>query len=291
MAWPGTWQSTIPNVEDNELFYPVLYLWRRELPNSGGAGALPRRQRLRGRGDRPQTDRINWVTVAAEVAVPGPGLFGGYPTSTNRYQLLKGAGRARATSHAPARWSPALDELDGEIDWVGPRRSTASPDPTTSGCSHGRAAAATATRCERDPEDGRRATSPPAGSRRDWADAGLRRRASSARRRRAASTSAATRSAARGDHRRAAGRGPAVRRQHGGDCRRSRRRLTAGSASAWRSPGASSAPTACRWVRPAATTSSGALLRDLPLTEANPEVRDARDLRRPRGQLPPDHLS
>ena len=37
-GWPWDLQSTMPNVEDNEWFYPILYLWRKELANSGGAG-------------------------------------------------------------------------------------------------------------------------------------------------------------------------------------------------------------------------------------------------------------
>ena len=37
-GWPWDLQSTMPNVEDNELFYPLLYLWRKEIPDSGGSG-------------------------------------------------------------------------------------------------------------------------------------------------------------------------------------------------------------------------------------------------------------
>ena len=36
-GWPWDLQSTMPNVEDHELFYPILYLWRKEVPDSGGA--------------------------------------------------------------------------------------------------------------------------------------------------------------------------------------------------------------------------------------------------------------
>ena len=37
-GWPWDLQSTMPNVEDNEIFYPMLYLWRKEIPDSGGGG-------------------------------------------------------------------------------------------------------------------------------------------------------------------------------------------------------------------------------------------------------------
>ena len=37
-GWPWDLQSTMPNVEETELFYPMLFLWRKEQPDSGGAG-------------------------------------------------------------------------------------------------------------------------------------------------------------------------------------------------------------------------------------------------------------
>jgi N-methylhydantoinase B len=116
-GWPWDLESTIPNVEDNELFYPVLYLWRRELANSGGAGQYRGGNGVEAGLVNHKTDRINWSTVAAEVAAPGPGLFGGYPTSTNKYQLIKGAGVAahvRETGRTPT--DP--DAFGGQSEWV-----------------------------------------------------------------------------------------------------------------------------------------------------------------------------
>jgi N-methylhydantoinase B len=37
-GWQGSPVSWVPNVESSELFYPMLYLWRRELTDSGGPG-------------------------------------------------------------------------------------------------------------------------------------------------------------------------------------------------------------------------------------------------------------
>ena len=84
-------QSTMPNVEDNELFYPLLYLWRKELPDSGGAGKFRGGNGCEGAIVPHKTDSIALGTITGEVAVPGPGLFGGYPTSTNSYVQVKGA--------------------------------------------------------------------------------------------------------------------------------------------------------------------------------------------------------
>jgi N-methylhydantoinase B len=116
-GWPWDLQSTIPNVEDNELFYPVIYLWRREVANSGGTGRFRGGNGCEGAILAHKTDRVNWSTIGAEVAVPGPGLFGGYPTSTNSYRMIKGAdvhGYLERTGRMPS--DP--EELDGETDWV-----------------------------------------------------------------------------------------------------------------------------------------------------------------------------
>jgi N-methylhydantoinase B len=116
-GWPWDLQSTMPNVEDTELFYPMLYLWRKEQPDSGGAG------RFRG-GNGAElalvphgTDGISMFTISSEVAVPGPGIFGGYPSSTNLYALVRGA-NVGAQIAETGRMPGSLSELSGEVDWV-----------------------------------------------------------------------------------------------------------------------------------------------------------------------------
>ena len=121
-------QSTMPNVEDNELFYPLLYLWRKELPDSGGAGKFRGGNGCEGALVPHKTDAISFVTITGEVAVPGPGLFGGYPTSTNAYTLVKGAKIAEqiaASGHMPT----TLAELDGERDLVEAKSFDRAPTP------------------------------------------------------------------------------------------------------------------------------------------------------------------
>jgi N-methylhydantoinase B len=108
----------MPNVEDNELFYPILYLWRRELADSGGAG------RHRGGNGAElavvphKTESIHWATVSGAAAVPAPGLFGGYPAATNKFQLIRGAhihDQLRSTGHMPGD----LGEVEqGNPEWV-----------------------------------------------------------------------------------------------------------------------------------------------------------------------------
>lgn len=110
-------QSTMPNVEDTELFYPVLYLWRRELPDSGGAGKYRGGNSAEWAVIPHKTDSVRMLNVTSQICLPAPGLFGGMPSSTHRYQLLKGAdplGAARDGSPMPV----AVEEVEGERHWL-----------------------------------------------------------------------------------------------------------------------------------------------------------------------------
>ncbi len=264
--------STIPNVEDNELFHPVLYLWRRELPNSGGAGRYRGGNGCEAAVIAHRTERVNWVTVAAEMAVPGPGLFGGYPTSTNRYQLLRNAGVAEHL-HRTGEMIAGLDQLDGEIDWVGPKtfdRVTGPDDVWVFAWSGG---GGYGDPVERDPEA---VADDVAAGRvtRDWAHRAygvvLTGPAGSER---VDEPATEARRAAMIAERLA--EGVASDRVHGGDAngdapgdsRVSDAIVVADGE--FRADGVSLGPATGNYKL-------GALLRDLPLTEGNPEVRDAR---------------
>ncbi len=121
-------QSTMPNVEDNELFYPLLYLWRKELPDSGGAGKYRGGNGCEGAIVPHRTDSIALGTITGEVAVPGPSLFGGYPTSTNSYVQVKGA-KVKERAGESGRMPSSLDELEGEHDIVPAKSFDRAPTP------------------------------------------------------------------------------------------------------------------------------------------------------------------
>ena len=118
----------MPNVEETELFYPMLFLWRKEKPDSGGAG------RWRGGNGAElafvphRTDGINLITITSEVAVPGPGIFGGYPSSTNSFALVHDAKVADQIA-ASGRMPGDLDELSGEVDLVPAKSFDRRPTP------------------------------------------------------------------------------------------------------------------------------------------------------------------
>jgi len=89
-GWPWDPQVVMPNVEEFESAFPILYLWKRMLPDSGGAG------RYRGGNSMDLGVVVHGVesiahhtASAAHCAVPGPPLGGGYPSSLNTYALLR----------------------------------------------------------------------------------------------------------------------------------------------------------------------------------------------------------
>lgn len=87
-------RSLVPNVEDQELVFPILYLYRHELADSGGAG-----ERRGANGGAfayvpLEVDEISVATVTAGAAtrVPAsPGLLGGYAGGTSAYRIARGA--------------------------------------------------------------------------------------------------------------------------------------------------------------------------------------------------------
>jgi N-methylhydantoinase B len=89
-GWPWDPQVAMPNVEETEAFYPFLHLWRRIVPDSGGAG------RYRGGNSMELAviphgvDQVLHHTAsAAHHAVPMSALFGGYPSNVNRFILQR----------------------------------------------------------------------------------------------------------------------------------------------------------------------------------------------------------
>jgi N-methylhydantoinase B len=120
----GCWwdpRSLAPNVEENEHYFPILYLYRREWQNSGGAG------RWRGGNSAVMafvahgTDLINHSTASSGVAVPtSEGLFGGLPASPCRYRFRRNSGTRASLAHQ--RMPADYDELSGTEEILGPKQ-------------------------------------------------------------------------------------------------------------------------------------------------------------------------
>jgi N-methylhydantoinase B len=102
-----------PNVETNEGFYPILYLYRRETKDSGGAGEFRGGMGATscwipyGTDGRP----IQLVLATFGEAFPTAlGVDGGYPANTAMYKMARGA--------AVQEWF-ARGEIPGDIAEAG----------------------------------------------------------------------------------------------------------------------------------------------------------------------------
>jgi N-methylhydantoinase B len=107
----------LPNVEHTEQSFPVLFLYRKEVTDSGGAG------RWRGGLSAEScfvahgTEAIVHDTLSSGNAVPtAPGMMAGYPGAVNRYRFLRGSdvGARFEASHLPGD----VDELQGTAEML-----------------------------------------------------------------------------------------------------------------------------------------------------------------------------
>jgi len=100
-AWPfrdgidaGGWSwdplVAIPNVEEMESFYPVLYLWRRLTPDSGGAGKYRGGNAIEVAAIRRGVEAMQFFTASAgHHALPLSPLNGGYPSDVHHFGMLR----------------------------------------------------------------------------------------------------------------------------------------------------------------------------------------------------------
>jgi N-methylhydantoinase B len=86
--------NQLPDVESNENLYPMLYLWKRLQPDSGGPGAQRGGLGLDFAWTLWGTAQAHGMLNACTRSVPPRGLFGGLPPTTSRF--------ARVSAHDPA---------------------------------------------------------------------------------------------------------------------------------------------------------------------------------------------
>lgn len=118
-------KGRIPDVEMNEFCYPILYLWRREEQDSGGAGKF--RGGLGGSicfivYDSPG-ERLHLVVSHSGKALPmSSGLSGGYPASTAHDVLIRksSVGDLIRRGILPGE----LNEIQGTVEVMPPEGET-----------------------------------------------------------------------------------------------------------------------------------------------------------------------
>ncbi len=80
----------LPNIEHTEQSFPLLFLYRKELPDSGGAGKYRGGLSAESCFIPHNTDRIVQDTLSSGNATPtSSGMMGGYPSTTNGYTFIR----------------------------------------------------------------------------------------------------------------------------------------------------------------------------------------------------------
>jgi N-methylhydantoinase B len=80
----------LPNVEHTEQSFPVLFLYRKEITDSGGAGKFRGGLSAESCFIPHGTDAITHDTLSSGNAIPtSTGMMGGYPGAVNRYRFLR----------------------------------------------------------------------------------------------------------------------------------------------------------------------------------------------------------
>src|SRR5205814_1165390 len=80
----------LPNVEHTEQSFPVLFLYRKEIADSGGAGKFRGGLSAESCFIPHGTDSITHDTLSSGNAVPtSTGMMGGYPGAVNRYRFVR----------------------------------------------------------------------------------------------------------------------------------------------------------------------------------------------------------
>ncbi len=80
----------LPNIEHTEQSFPILFLYRKELPDSGGAGQYRGGLSAESCFIPHNTDFITQDTLSSGNATPtSTGMMGGYPSTTNAYTFLR----------------------------------------------------------------------------------------------------------------------------------------------------------------------------------------------------------
>ena len=103
----------LPNVEHTEQTFPLLFLYRKEVVDSGGAGRYRGGLSAESCFIPHRTDEIIHDTLSSGNAIPtSPGMMGGYPATTNAYKFKRSTDilERMAASEMPAD----IADLQGE---------------------------------------------------------------------------------------------------------------------------------------------------------------------------------
>jgi N-methylhydantoinase B len=110
----------LPNIEHTEQSFPLLFLYRKELPDSGGAGRFRGGLSAESCFIPHNTERLIQDTLSSGHAMPtSMGLMGGYPGSVNVYRFIKDSDILQRL--AASEMIEDMSELSGEHVTLGLR--------------------------------------------------------------------------------------------------------------------------------------------------------------------------
>jgi N-methylhydantoinase B len=90
-GWSWDPLVSIPNVEEIESIYPILYLWRRIAQDSGGAGEFRGGNSMEIAAVAHGVDAVDHhAASAAHHALPLSPMYGSYPTDVSRFAMFRG---------------------------------------------------------------------------------------------------------------------------------------------------------------------------------------------------------
>lgn len=117
--------SRIPNVEHGEHNYPLLWLFRRELPDSGGAGKF--RGGVAGESaviPYGVTEDLEMMVASYGVALPSSrGVNGGMPAKALSFRVYRDVDVPAA--FAQGRMPASTNDFGEALDWIHPKTATA----------------------------------------------------------------------------------------------------------------------------------------------------------------------
>jgi N-methylhydantoinase B len=109
-------KTTAPNVEQNEQVMPILYLYRREMEDSGGAGRFVGGATIGVAFTVHKTDHVLHQIATCGVTHPtAPGLFGGYPGPPSTYRFVAAGSAANGGTRILGPKESNLVQVPGDV--------------------------------------------------------------------------------------------------------------------------------------------------------------------------------
>jgi N-methylhydantoinase B len=118
----------LPNVEHTEQSFPVLFLYRKEITDSGGSGKYRGGLSAESCFIPHGTDKITHDTLSSGNAIPtSTGMMGGYPGAVNRYRFTRDSDIFERMKRAEMVGD--IDEVKGTPETLGLRQQDFTQNP------------------------------------------------------------------------------------------------------------------------------------------------------------------